>query len=210
MRRRYTLGLVAATSILLVGCGANVPEGAIDAEPMAAPEGSEDYDPVQPVGPGGTLNMDMGDFFFDVTGGQPLTGEVAVTVENVSNQYHNAQFVGAAEGSEIPEAEGGETGTGEVLLFPGEWTVYCNVPGHREAGMETTVTVYASEADYQAAVEAGDAPGVGGGAVDTEADALGDETDNTAEGADLAEDVTEQVDEGDGETGGDGEAESDG
>jgi hypothetical protein len=97
------------------------------------------------VGPGGDLEMDMGNFFFDNIQGTPITGEVLVTVHNVSDAYHNAEFLGAAEGSEIPEADGNETGEGTVLLFPGEWTVICNVPGHRQAGMETTVTVYATE-----------------------------------------------------------------
>src|SRR5699024_10815390 len=82
-----------------------------------------------------------------------VTGEVLVTVDNVSDQYHNAEFLGAAEGSDIPEAEAQEVGDGTVLLFPGEWTVICNVPGHRAAGMETTVTVYATEEDAAAAAE---------------------------------------------------------
>lgn len=158
VRRRYTLGLLAGTAILLAGCGSSVPDGAIEAEEMAAPEGDPDHDPVEPVGPGGDLQMDMGDFFFEVTDGTPVTGAVEVTVDNVSGQYHNAEFVGAADGSDIPEAEGNESGEGTVQLFPGEWEVFCNVPGHREAGMETTVTVYATEEEAAEAEEEGVAP----------------------------------------------------
>jgi plastocyanin len=152
--RRFTLGLIAAASALLVGCG-TVPEGAIEAEAFECPAGEEGCDEIRPVGPGGAIEMDMGNFFFEVTGGVAVTGEVEVTVVNVSDAYHNAEFLGAAEGSEIPEADGNETGVGTVLLFPGEWTVICNVPGHRAAGMETTITVYATEEEAEEAVEEG-------------------------------------------------------
>ena len=196
MRRRYLLGLVAAASLVLTGCGASVPDGATDAEPMAAPEGHPDHDPVIPVGPGGTLEMDMGDFFFDSISGMPVTGEIEVTVHNVSGQYHNAEFLGAAEGSDIPEADGNESGTGTVALFPGEWTVICNVPGHREAGMETTITVYATEDEAQEAIEAGEL-GDGGDATaaETEDGDLGPQADPSDPDVDDME-VEDDEDEG--------------
>lgn len=157
MRPRYTLGLVAAT-VLLAGCGGSIPDGAVDAEPMAAPEGHPDHDPVMPVGPGGTLEVEAGDFFFEITGGTPVTGEIEVTGTNVSSSFHDIHFAGAAEGSEVIEMEGGETSSGTVLLFPGEVTFWCEVPGHREAGMEETVTVYATEEEAEAAAEEGELP----------------------------------------------------
>jgi plastocyanin len=149
--RLRSLVIAAASVALLAGC-APVPEGAVDASPLICPPGEEGCDPIQPVGPGGIVRMDMGNFFFDVTESYAVTGAVEVTVTNVSDAYHNAQFLGAADGSDVPEADGNQTGTGTVLLFPGEWTVICTVPGHRAAGMETTITVYATEADAQAAL----------------------------------------------------------
>lgn len=155
MRRRTSFSLILAASLLVAGC-ATVPEGATEAQALACPPGTEGCDEVLPVGPGGTLEMDMGNFFFTVTDGAPVTGEVLVTVNNISDAFHNAEFLGAAEGSDIPEADAFEVGDGSVLLFPGVWTVICNVPGHRAAGMETTITVYASEEEAQAAIEAGE------------------------------------------------------
>ncbi|WP_130650887.1 plastocyanin/azurin family copper-binding protein [Egicoccus halophilus] len=149
--RRPTLGLAATAGLLLVAGCSPVPDGAIAAEPVQCPEGSDCFDPIQPVGPGGDLEIDMGNFFFEVTDGTAVTGEVQVTVHNVSDAYHNAEFLGAADGSGIPEADANASGEDTVLLFPGEWTVICNVPGHRSAGMETTVTVYATEEEAAAA-----------------------------------------------------------
>jgi len=149
--RLRSLLIAAASVALLAGC-APVPEGAVDASPLVCPPGEEGCDPIQPVGPGGVIRMEMGNFFFDVKEAYAITGPVEVTVVNISDAYHNAQFLGAADGSDIPEADGNQTGTGTVLLFPGEWTVICTVPGHRAAGMEITITVYATEADAQAAL----------------------------------------------------------
>lgn len=147
--RRHVVGLLAA-AFLVAGCSP-VPEGVIEARALECPPGEEGCDAVLPVGPGGDLEIEMGNFFFEIVDGVAVTGEIEVTVMNVSDAYHNTEFLGAAEGSSIPEADAFETGTGTVLLFPGEWTVICNVPGHRAAGMETTITVYASEEEAEAA-----------------------------------------------------------
>jgi hypothetical protein len=191
--RLATAGLVAATSLVLAAC-ATVPDGSIEAEAVACPPGSDCYDEIQPVGPGGELEMDMGNFFFDNIQGTPITGEVLVTVHNVSDAYHNAEFLGAAEGSAIPEADGNETGEGTVLLFPGEWTVICNVPGHRQAGMETTITVYATEEEAAAAAEEAEGEEPEEGADPTqpaEDEELPDATDADAEPGE-AEDAADQ------------------
>lgn len=157
--RRATLGLVLATSMLLAAC-ATVPEGAIEAEALACPPGTEGCDEVLPIGPGGSLVVEGGNFWFEVTDGVPITGEIEVTLINVSDAFHNLEVLGAADGSDIVEADAFESGEGSVALFPGVWTVICNVPGHRQAGMEFQLTVYADEAEAQLAEEAGELPGM--------------------------------------------------
>lgn len=162
MRRGFMFGVLAA-SFVLAGC-TSVPEGAIEAQALECPPGEEGCDEIRPVGPGGELEVEMGNFFFTVTDGAPVTGDIDVIAINISDAYHNIEFLGAAEGSTfmggsdgeaVAGAMGDETDEGVVALFPGEWTVVCNVPGHRAAGMETTITVYATEEEAQEAVEAG-------------------------------------------------------
>ena len=152
--RRPFIGLLAAASFALVGC-ASVPEGAAEAEALECPPGEEGCDDILPVGPGGAITAELGNFYIDVTDGVAVTGDLEVTVENPSDALHNFEVLGAADGSDIPEAGPGGTDTGTVLVFPGEWTVICNVPGHRAAGMETTMTVYATEEEAQEAAEDG-------------------------------------------------------
>jgi plastocyanin len=156
--RRAMLGLVAVLGLVVASC-APIPEGAVEAEALECPPGTEGCDPIQPVGPGGSLEVDAGNFWFEVTDGVPITGDIEVTLVNVSDTFHNFEALGAAEGSDIIEANAFEEGTGVVKLFPGAWTIICNVPGHREAGMEFQLTVFADEDEAAAAEEAGELPG---------------------------------------------------
>ena len=64
----------------------------------------------------------------DFTNPQPLTHDVAI--EDTSGKTI-AKTELIAEGSDSTTAN----------LKPGEYTFYCSVPGHREAGMEGTLTV---------------------------------------------------------------------
>jgi plastocyanin len=67
-------------------------------------------------------------------------GQVTIALENNSGLVHNVHFEGVANDAAIVEATNA-TDTGSVELPPGDLTYYCSVPGHREAGMEGTVTV---------------------------------------------------------------------
>lgn len=66
-------------------------------------------------------------------------GEVTLELDNQGNTFHDLTVEELGD-EVVAEAEGGETDSGTVTLEPGEYTMYCSVPGHREAGMETTVT----------------------------------------------------------------------
>lgn len=158
--RRSLLGFAAA-GLVLAGCS-NIPAGAVDAEALECPPGTAGCESVQPVGPGGDLEIAMESFAFEKIDGITATGEIEVTAVNISSDYHNIEFLGAAEGSSflggtdgeaVVGAQGNETDTGEVLLFPGEWTIICNVPGHRAAGMEASVTIYATEDEADEALD---------------------------------------------------------
>ncbi len=68
-------------------------------------------------------------------------GTVTITMANMSPLEHN---VTVAEGSKVlgatPTFKGGSR-TLTLKLKPGKYTFYCSVPGHRQAGMEGTLTV---------------------------------------------------------------------
>jgi plastocyanin len=68
-------------------------------------------------------------------------GTVTITFANSSPLEHNVTI---AEGSKVlgatPTFKGGSR-TLKLKLKPGTYTFYCSVPGHRQAGMEGTLTV---------------------------------------------------------------------
>jgi plastocyanin len=64
----------------------------------------------------------------DFTNGQPVPHDVAI--ENAEGEVIG-QTETTAEGSDSTEVE----------LEPGTYTFFCTVPGHRDAGMEGTLTV---------------------------------------------------------------------
>jgi plastocyanin len=71
-------------------------------------------------------------------------GRVTITMANPSgdNQPHAVAITGAggvAKSGEVVQPGG--TSTVSLDLRPGRYTFYCPVPGHRQAGMEGTLTV---------------------------------------------------------------------
>lgn len=67
-------------------------------------------------------------------------GEVTIALENSAGLIHNIVFEGYNGDKPIAEASNG-TEAGTVTLQPGTVTYYCSVPGHRQGGMEGTLTV---------------------------------------------------------------------
>jgi plastocyanin len=68
-------------------------------------------------------------------------GKVTIVMANMSPVEHN---VTVAEGSKVLGATPSFVGGSKTLtltLKPGTYTFYCSVPGHRQAGMEGTLTV---------------------------------------------------------------------
>ncbi len=75
-----------------------------------------------------TATAKAGKVTVDFTNSQPLTHDVAI-------EDSSGKTIGKTE----LIAEGSDSAV--VDLKPGEYTYYCTVPGHREAGMEGTLTV---------------------------------------------------------------------
>jgi plastocyanin len=68
-------------------------------------------------------------------------GQLAIRSPNESPTEHNIALEGGGLNEEGPVVGQGDVSELEVDLEAGEYTFYCSVPGHREAGMEGPLTV---------------------------------------------------------------------
>ena len=80
--------------------------------------------------------------FASDTAEAPAGKEVILSFSNAQSIPHDVAIEDSS-GEVIGQTEviaGGETST-RVDLKPGTYTYFCTIPGHREAGMEGTLTV---------------------------------------------------------------------
>lgn len=83
-----------------------------------------------------------GDLAYTTTSATAKAGKVTVDFNNPQPLTHDVQ-IEDSNGQEVGGTEliaSGEDST-TVELEPGTYVFYCSVPGHREAGMEGTLTV---------------------------------------------------------------------
>src|SRR5688500_11160320 len=106
-----------------------------------AEEEPVDEEPVQ----GGELALtspEAGDLVFEPETLEAEAGEVVIDYTNPSEVPHNVAI--EADDETLSQGEtvtGGDSAAATAELEPGEYVFYCSVPGHRESGMEGTLTV---------------------------------------------------------------------
>jgi plastocyanin len=97
------------------------------------------------AGSGSTIDIEAdpsGSLAFTTDEATAKAGKDTVNFTNSSPVPHDVRFEdsnGEDVGGTETLSEGNESAT--VELKPGKYTFYCSVPGHRQAGMEGTLTV---------------------------------------------------------------------
>jgi len=105
--------------------------GAAQAEGVAAAADTEAAGPV-------TARIELSEFAIDGELQVPA-GDLTIELVNAGTMVHNLAFEG---GPVSPDINGGETVMFHVGdLAPGTYVIYCDISGHREAGMEATLVV---------------------------------------------------------------------
>jgi plastocyanin len=96
---------------------------------------------------GGASTVDIStpsgsDLAFDQKDATAKSGSVTINFDNKQSLSHDVA-VADSSGQELGKTDLVASGTANttVDLQPGTYTFYCTVPGHKEAGMEGTLTV---------------------------------------------------------------------
>jgi uncharacterized cupredoxin-like copper-binding protein len=126
--RRITqvFAIAVAVSALVAACGGGGGGGSSYKEPKG---------PAQT-----TLDIEGGNFFFD-----PKDSEAPAGIDEIKMESEGGLHTLVFDDGKVPgfklEASSGNSDELKVDLKPGKYTIYCDIPGHREAGMEGTITV---------------------------------------------------------------------
>ncbi len=68
-----------------------------------------------------------------------VSGGFELIFENAGRVLHNLEIEGVS--GLLLEANPGKSSAETIRLEPGSYTIFCSIPGHRQAGMEGTLTV---------------------------------------------------------------------
>lgn len=140
MRKRSLpiLLLLALVPLGFAGCGGGEEEKPAATAPPEQPAGG----PAGGAATGLKLSADpTGAFAFDRKSLKAEAGKVAITLDNPAAVAHDVAIEGGGVDVKSDLADKDETVKVEADLKPGKYTFYCSVPGHREGGMEGTLTV---------------------------------------------------------------------
>jgi plastocyanin len=145
MRKIFTLSATALALVIgVAACGGSSSSSSSSAStPPASSSSSSSSAPSS--GGGNTITNaadPSGQLKFTSSSLTAKAGKDTIKFTNMSSLPHNMTVV-TADGSKVgatPTFTGG-TKTISVDLKPGKYTFYCSVPGHREAGMQGTLTV---------------------------------------------------------------------
>jgi plastocyanin len=133
-RAAGALAAVTMAVLLLPACGDDDPE--TDAAPAAADPGA-----------GTALTVEAHDIDFDRDAYAVASGPVEIDYRQEGSLPHSLVIEraggGAVDGFKL-EVGDADSDRATAQLPPGDYVLYCDVPGHRDAGMEADLQVEAA------------------------------------------------------------------
>lgn len=147
--KRTSTALLLAASVLipLAGCGSSSKSSSTESTSSAPPATTTTTasTATPPASSGQTLSLEAnkeGQLEYNTKTLSAKAGKVTIALTNMAAIMHDVN-VESASGERLAGVEPFNGGTKDVsvTLKAGTYKFYCSVPGHRQAGMEGTLTV---------------------------------------------------------------------
>jgi plastocyanin len=152
MKKAMALALLVLASLAIVACGSS--------SSSSTSTESETSEPAETASGGGGAEAEGGGkaeaggsivklatptgttLAYTTKSATAKAGQVSIEFDNPQEMQHDVAIENSS-GEVLGETElvAAGTATTTVNLKPGKYTFFCTVPGHREAGMEGTLTV---------------------------------------------------------------------
>jgi uncharacterized cupredoxin-like copper-binding protein len=146
MKKAAVAFALVLASIALVACGGGSSDNSsTEAAPETGAESGKEAGGEAKAGGGSTVAFEAdpnGNLAYTTTSASAKAGKVTIDFNNPQGLQHDVAIEDSS-GKTVAQTElvaEGEDSTAATLK-PGTYTFYCSVPGHREAGMEGTLTV---------------------------------------------------------------------
>lgn len=146
MKKLAALLVLALASVALVACGGSSDNSSTESETSGGGAATESTEKTGGESAGGsTVDFEAdpgGELAYTTTEASAKAGKVTIDFNNPQGLTHDVA-IEDEKGETVGQTDliaKEETSTA-VNLKPGTYTYYCSVPGHREAGMEGTLTV---------------------------------------------------------------------
>ena len=139
----FAVAGLATLALAAAGCGSsNNNDSSRSASTPAAPPATQSQASSPATAGASTINVGATEFKFTPGTLKAKSGEVTFDLKNNGAAPHALVVEGKGIGEKKTDViMGGQTATLKVNLKPGKYEFYCPVDGHRQQGMEGTLTV---------------------------------------------------------------------
>jgi len=144
--KRVHLAFVLVAALAVAGCGSSSDKSSSSSSSTPAAPATTSSTPTTSGGgaASGTLKLSAdpsGQLKFDKSSLSAKSGSVTIDMSNPSSVPHGVSIEGNGVDKEGKIVNQGGSSTVTAKLKPGKYTFFCPVPGHRQAGMQGTLTV---------------------------------------------------------------------